>query len=346
MPLFLIIFFLIFDSIHGQAHLYASFSPLPSDGITVEESQKDKARVNLAYSNSIYDNVGVLYACTGNESFFSNRSLQNGSVVYMGGKACLAAAHCHGGEVFSYKVGFEVSGKKVEYYKVAHFIKHPKYKERVCYDVAVLILEKKVEGLGGICPNYTFPKQGMYKDGKHLFTYVGYGAECFCNNWFEMSADGRRRAEQSYLYHCAMFSERSVPVILSTPYGYFNTVKADAYYNSTAPRRPLIPYEAKCSSGMSGGMMFHAEMGFVGIINGTRHQIFESGYVSVYLKLAYVINCIISVCEFFCPFVSMGHLNANITGYGACVRSFPLSACRDFIEEKRREFDSSDDFDV
>lgn len=343
MNFILVLFFLIIDSVCPKAQIYASFSPVIPDGMTVEESLTDRARVNLAYSNPMYDNVGALYFCARNEYFFSDSIAQAGSVVYIGGRMCLSAAHCRQEEISlnsSYKVGFEVSGKKIERYDVIHFWVHPKYEENKLYDIAVLILDKNVQGLDGIQPNYTNFAEGLYEDGSHLLTYIGYGSEISSNYWFEMPLDGKRRGEQSYLRNvrCNLCQ----PVIYSTPYGYSNKVTEEQYRNNSATRRPLIHYQAKGSTGMSGGMTVHPVDGFIGITSSTQIGLYKSTTLFVYLVLVQFVRNSMDLFELFFPSVPLMYPNMRITNYGLVEKSVPLSVCKDFIEEKRKEFEGLD----
>ena len=337
----LAIFFLTFSTFIFKAHtLYASYAPISPAGITVEESLKDKSLVKLAYSNPLYDNVGTLSArnASGQESLLGNEFTKGPAVVYIGRKTCLTAAHCYEGDGLSYDVGFEISGRDMQYYHVVHFITHPKHKENYHYDIAVLILDQEVEGLDGLVPNYEFSKPYKYIDYKHLLTYVGYGAEISDNNWFEMPLDGKRRAQQAYVNYCCMEPKR--PGLYSTPSGYYNRFREGA---SIIPYkgRPVIHYEARSRQGMSGGAALHTEKGFVGIIFGHQGPCRWPFHINAYLCVSFCIRFCIEFIEIFCCPIFLLRPNTSIISHGVCIYSVPLGAVKDFIEECREEFDNT-----
>ena len=247
--------------------IFASYEPVPLDD---EHTRTDVALVELAYSHSAFDNVGML------KGYIKERLTGyifdpkcHATAIYIGEKFgkgfCLTCAHCRPHD-FSpssesttyYDVVFEINGQKKNHYKVADFIPHPQRAQNPCYDLAVLILEKPVTELKGLKISEDFSRSQTFLDYQHLLTYVGYGVRISDNNYFLM-IDEKRRAINAYTEEC---STRPQDLgIYSTPYGQYNKSKTS---------RPLIAYEVASRDRMSGGGAINTKHELVGIIRGTQ----------------------------------------------------------------------------
>ena len=318
------------------AKIAASYAPIPNIDIDIEESRKDESLVQLAHSKPVYDNVGILYRYIIEKDEITNPIWPSscGSAVYIGEKFgkgfCLASAHCcfkfrYFSDEAGYEVGFEIANKRVECYRVKHFFVHPKYKEYNDYDLAVLVLDRPVEGLDGLKINYEVSKQQVFEDYQHLLTYVGYGVKLFGNNWFTLS-DEKRRARQCYTHNCSMIPQSLG--IYSTPYGQ---------YNKSKTTRPLESFEAHSREGMSGGGVINEKDELVSINKGTRtpEQPFNI-MTSLYFSCALFSNCILTGINLLCCSIPL--FNTGITIPGAYTQSVPLGACKDWIEAVQQQY--------
>ena len=85
----------------------------------------EKAQIYAAYQNPLYDNVGKLeYRGT------SKTVCGRGSVVYLGGRTCLTAAHCIVDlESCTRVVSFENGDGKFIDYAIESIVVHPDYKK-------------------------------------------------------------------------------------------------------------------------------------------------------------------------------------------------------------------------
>ena len=255
----------------------------------VEASLKDESLIQLAHSNPLYDNIGMLYYHYASNKTPSESDRQyRASVVYIGNGLCLTAAHNPWNTphhffkygYYDYSVCFEIEGKKTPYYQVIDVIIYPDYADNHFYDIAVLILNKPVDGLIGLNPNYDFSKTVFFSDYQHLLTYVGYGMKLLYNDMFCLS-DHKRRAKQAHTQACCMKPE--LLGIYSTPYGSSNDLKSE---------RKLIPYEAKDRPEMSGGAVIHPEYGLVAIISVHTNLKCKNEF-SLYLCCLELINLVV-----------------------------------------------------
>lgn len=94
----------------------ASYAPIHQTN-NIEQSLKNESMVALAYSNPIYDNIGMLYYSNADgkplkDSDFSFLA----SVVYIGDGICLTSAHARKKSFYTVcehnAVCFEINGKR------------------------------------------------------------------------------------------------------------------------------------------------------------------------------------------------------------------------------------------
>lgn len=294
---------------------------------------KDEALVQLAYSHLSYDNVGELYWYITNHITGITLGGKCASATYIGGKTCLASAHCERKPArFSlepisihYEIAFEIAGQEKKRYKVKNFISHPNYEQNHKYDLAILILEKPVEGLKGLRISEEFSNPLAYTDYQHILTYVGYGVRVFDNHYFLM-ADQKRRALRAYTQ---VRSYKPTELgIYSTPY---------VQHNWTTTTRPLIAYEVGSRGGMSGGAVLNANYELEGIIYGTLFPNI-TWQQSLYNAMAFVISIIPSVIDACCyPMPYFASFPAT-SSPGTRTKSIPLAPLKDWIESVQRQY--------
>ena len=309
---------------------FASYALAP----TSEEvdTLKDEALVQMAYSNSSYDNVGELYNYRKNHCTHMTLKLKLGSAVYIGDKVCLCAAHCELSppSKFSlepvtqyYEVAFETKDRERTHYKVKKFIPYPQYKKNNNYDLAVLILEDHVKELNGLRISEEFSTEEAYDDRTHLLTYVGYGGHFSDDGYFYMTSH-KRRATRAYTQFCALTS--NALGIYSTPHGQYNQSKAS---------RPLIPYEARTRQGMSGGAAINCNDELVGIIFGL--MIPSSWQKTLYSIGAMAINIIPSFIDTCCcPMPMLNRFPENF-GFGTRIKSIPVAPFKGWIKAMKNQ---------
>ena len=293
---------------------------------TALSTEEENELVSLAHSKPVFNNVGIL-------SFriqWNSKLKTNGSVVYIGGRTCLTAAHCKNSDYFSYSVGFETKTQEFEYYKIEQFIEHPEYKNNENYDLAVLILDRPVEGLGSIKINNDFSRYKGFEDYQHLLIYVGYGIKFWANNWF-ISTDDKRRAYQAYTYYCSV--KPKFFGIHATPYGQIN-----APPDKPKIKRPIGKYEIPCRAGMSGGGVFNEKEELVAIIAGTIDYPRPFNFrIDTYLIFARLANELIFFINLFCKcptFVT----DTDIMIDGSHTHSTTIAPLKDWIESVQRQY--------
>jgi hypothetical protein len=286
----------------------------------VEESLKDVSLIELAHSNSHYDNVGTLYYSNDltekkDESQFRSKA----SAVYIGDGICLTAAHVRLNNI-NHAVRFEINGRKTSLYHISEFIIHPNYEENDFFDIAVLVLDKPVDGLDGLAPCYEFSKEHRYlADYQHLLTYIGYGVKLIGNDWF-YCADQKRRALQAYTYGCNINPTKLG--IYSTPYRNSNTLTGN---------RATIPYEEKGRESMSGGAVIHSKYGLVSIFAGTK-ELKDRRSLFRYTSLFFIcfINIVLEQIDYYLfPVI---FINKTFSSNTSVMWSIPLDPVKDWIE--------------
>ncbi len=315
----------------SYSFVFASYAPMPiSEEI---DTFKDEALVQLAYSHFSHDNVGELYWYNTNQTTGITLGFMCGSATYSGGKICFASAHCGDKPTRSslepvtihYEIAFEIAGREKKRYKVKEFISHPQFEQNPKYDLAILILEKPVEGLSGLKISDEFSNTKYYKDYQHILTYVGYGVRVFDNHYFLM-ADQKRRALRAYTQVCSL--KPNELGIYSTPYGQ---------HNWATTSRPLIAYEVGSRDGMSGGAVINANYEVVGIICGTLFPN-VTWQQTLYNAIASVISIIpasITVC--CCPIPYFADFPAT-SSPGTRTKSVPLAPLKDWIQSVQRQY--------
>ncbi len=282
--------------------------------IDIEESRKDKSLVRLAHSKPVYDNVGGLFF-----NWLIGRKAA-GSAVYIEGKTCLTCAHCY--HPFINEVGFELRNQKTKYYKIKHFIVHPEFQKNIYYDLAVIILDRPVEGLDPLKISNDFSKSQTFKEGQHPLTYVGYGLKLFGNNWFHI-ADGKRRAKRAHTQYCKVDTKKFR--LVSSPYGRIVASGKD---------REFEPYEVCFCEGSSGGAVFNSKDELVALNKGIFY--IPSVFDVAYLCISYVINIIpvfIDAWFFTFPALSTAHVERGVQ-----TLSTPLAPLKDWIEAVQQQY--------
>ncbi len=296
------------------AKIAASYAPVPTVDIDIEESRKDESLVRLAYSKPIYDNVGRL--CF--DRLIGKKGVA--SAVYIGGKTCLTCAHCYDHSITD--VGFEVNNEETTYYKIKYFILHPDFEKNTNYDLAVIILDRPVEKLNPLKISNDFSRSQIFEDRQYLLTYIGYAVKPLWNDWFYI-ADGKRRAKQTHTQCCLVESNRFG--IFSSSYGQLTTTGVD---------RDFEPFEAYLCEGSSGGAVFNSINELVGIHKGILTSV--SIFYSAYVYMLYVINIIpifINALIFNFPV-----LNSTQMKRGVRTQSTPIAPLKDWIESVQRQY--------
>ena len=315
--------------------IFASYTPVS----TSEEIDtfKDEALVQLAYSDSLHDNVGELYRYITNHITGITLGYSYGSTTYIGGKTCFTSAHCEQ-QLFKfslepvtvhYEVVFEINGQKKKPYKATQFICYPQYKQNHKYDLAILILEEPVAELKEFKISEEFSNSQTYENYQHLLTYIGYGVKVFDNNYFLME-DNKRRALRAYTQECSLRANDLG--IYSTPYGQYNRSKAS---------RPLEDYEVGSREGMSGGAVININHELVGIIRGTQFPNQFSWQQSIYNAIASVINIVplsIDACCYPMPYFASFPATSSP---GTRTRSIPLAPFKTWIDGIRQQYDDT-----
>lgn len=292
----------------------------------MKESLKDESLINLAHSNRHYDNIGMLCYCNDSINEMDESKFRSkGSAVYIGNGICLTAAHTRLNDLNN-AVRFEINGRKTPLYHVSEVFIHPNHEENEAFDIAMLILDKPVDGLDGLEPCYEFSEEHRYLlDYQHLLTYIGYGVKLIRNDWFYI-ADQKRRALQAYTYGCD-----TTPTdlgIYSTPYRNSNTL--------TGNRAP-IPYEAKSRESMSGGAVIHPRYGLVSIFAGTRNLKYNK---TPSLFISSTLLCCMNIAlelinDYLC---TVRLLNETFVVDTTILWSVPLYPVKDWIEGIRATY--------
>jgi hypothetical protein len=313
--------------------LYAQFAPNFSPDMSLEDSLKEESFVQIAYSNRYYNNVGIL--CYAN--FYKNETSfdvmeQGGSAVYIGGRLCLSAAHCCRGHS-KFKIGFEGEDRQKVYYDVLECILHPQYKKNsnsvFVFDIAILVLDRTVAGLEGLKPCYIFKKEQGYVDYLCLTTNVGYGLHNFAFDWLQ-NEDGQRRAIRSYLDF--LENKEGSLMLYTAPYGYLTNWEE---------KRKLLPFEGASRQGMSGGAIFHDNLGLIGIHVGSKFYIEKRTYlIYFYLKMSQFLNIFFII--YYNLFDHFLILSNSIRHESICGTSVSLATCKDWIEEHRVKYGMDD----
>lgn len=323
--------------------IFASYAPVP----LFEEMNtfKDEALVQLAYSQPLYDNIGMLHVSITNDITGITLSGRLSSAIYIGGKICLTSAHCEckpfkyslESVTINYKIAFEIAGQEKKHYKVKKFISHLEYEQNDEYDLAVLILEEPVAGSTGLRISDEFSKSEKYEDEEHLLTYVGYGAKILDDHYFLM-LDDKRRALRAYTQEHSL--RKTNLRIYSTPYGQ---------YNWSTKSRSLVDYEAGSRGGMSGGAVINSNGELVGIIYGTQfsdcftwQQSLPDLVANVVASVLNIIPLTINVCCCPMPFLASFPLSSSP---GTRKRSVPLAPFKAWIEEIRSQYEDTHHMD-
>ena len=304
--------------------IFIIMKEIASCSYTTLSEKEENAFIDFAYSKSAYDIVGML-------CIIDTDKLQSiGSAIYIGGRTCLTAAHCKNPHCPNYSVGFETKTQEFTYYNVDHFIVHPEYKSNENYDLAVIILDRPVEGLDSLIINNDFSAEKVFRDYQHLLTYAGYGVKFCWDDWFVSTNDDKRRKRwtcQAYTDFCSVKPKHFG--IHATPYGQFNKTKR---------KRPVEKYEIPCRQGMSGGGVFNEENELIAIIAGTIPQSRPFNFmIDTYLFFARCANALIFFINLFsnCPtFV----VDTDIMIDGSHAHSTTIAPLKDWINSVQLKY--------
>lgn len=303
----------------------------------VKDTLTDVSLIRLANSDPLYDNIGRLESiCLGpcDEEYITG----NASAVYIGNNQCLTSVHGYPRELPNCSVEFTANGKTYKH-KILNFTPHPKYNENNSFDIALITLESGVPALDGLKPYYDFNKYGIFEDGKHLSTYIGYGSGAFCGNFCIYNGncchmDSNRRAVKANLKHHLQYTSNNEGFFMSSPSGYDNKLEN---------KRKLIQNEAGSRGGMSGGAVIHEQYGFIGITKGTNFGELEKRILlhekpcgaALYLCLAGWTNQLLQYCCLPCYF------NIHLEKSGSSIVSVSLShpEIKNWIENNRCDYE-------
>jgi hypothetical protein len=333
------------------------------------ETHTATAALELAHSDPLYNNVGVLYI----DSILPARA----TVTYIGGRTCLTAAHCFQGSVMrdhsffwnlflslmyqcnawfkpQLRVAFEVNDE-IKHYSVRNYSVHPAYAAKESHvDLAIIQLDRvpdrDADGLTGLPLCYDFGTkvenfERVYEDitiknrGEHIpnqLTYVGYGGCCTAS---------LGQLENMYNMRTAC---RSVLMCVTRATGMYTLVSAGRGINLhslgkdmyESKRRPLLPFETGVLGGMSGGPTL-CEGSVVGI-NAASTSDCVALDDQKEMNLRWYKNFCIQLVNFFIPPLWLHPISTYPVDevlFGTMNISIPLGPHKEWIEDTKREFD-------
>ncbi|MES2252832.1 MAG: trypsin-like serine protease [Pseudomonadota bacterium] len=301
---------------------------------TIKETLTDKASLELAHSNRVYDNVGRLWLRSG------KRLNGNGSVNYLGGLTCVTAAHCVVDEnkkfIMLFDVFFELADGRIDSYEVESVIVHPSYMTNTLCDIAVLKLKKPVSGLNGALLDYSYGKKQEVVSDFPEVTFVGY-CKPYSDVEYRCDFDQKKRAAKSFLgftrYHnnelqglCAFPHRASIKRS-----SYIMSFFVDVWRSS----RTAMPYELGIKQGMSGGGAFKDDL-MIGVNMG--HNDEDAWWFDSYIE--YWIPRIDSWLDYFRGCCDIPHLRfPEHLHEGRVPMVMPLGAVEEWLEGWRQKFD-------
>ena len=308
----------------------------------------DKAMLDLAYSERDFRNVGALHAIYTSPCCSSVRQ-KIASVVYIGGKTCITNAHCleadfwdiEGYFLARHQVSFELSRGIHTFFGVMEHVVHSDYLKADYNDIAMICLDKTVDGLHGLIPDYSFGKNEPYVVDStcNQLTCVGYGHSGDDDSVF-ITNDSFRRAFQTELFYIQKPENLKETIRLSMPnksvcsLPYKCNVQLMGTKNFKTVSRERFTNESLMREGMSGGAMLY-NGGFVGI-NASMFYGLTAPYdhAKQYI-LSYTNKC---MNGFLWPFF---RLRVFFPFEGSATYSVPLGMYEEWIEGYRAKFDGA-----
>lgn len=303
---------------------YGHQNLLQVNQIHVTESIREESLISLGYSNSHYDSIGSLHylsALTDKREgpHFSLLS----SAVYIGDFYCLTAAHNYRDHNEKYAVCFEIQGQKTKFYPVKKIIPHHLYKVdrlRDAFDIAILILDEKVEGLKDLAINYEFSTINRnFQNEEYPLIYVGYGVRFLSGGLFQY-LDGKRKALRASTSCCYPKKDH-----------YFGIFSKSFNFKSSHEKNTTILYESIGRPGMSGGAVIDPKKGLVAIFSGRYIQLDSNNFLNIMIK-----NFSEYINKVFFENKS-NYFQFKINEYyfvdSSAMHSVPLGPLKDWIEE-------------
>ena len=299
----------------------------------------DAEMLQLGYSTSGAQNVGALYSVYKAPYHSCEQIYKRATVVYIGGVTCLTAAHCmrdesscfgyfDPGEYFkiSDKVSFEINGIHT-YFDVKHCKIHPDYDGTQLHDIAILCLDRIVDGLDGLEPDYSLGTRNLEwnRNCQDVLTYIGYGQGGNDSDYC-ISVDDKRRACQSRLLKV------QGPIIMSQPYHACLDITSATMW--TLYPRKAFAYESIARPAMSGGATLLNDA-FVGLNVGESYT-FLPWCTGVLFNSYYYVN----TCINFFMIGNLPWLRCIYPAVGAVSGSVALGPHEQWIKDWKSTYDS------
>ena len=309
----------------------------------------DSASIKLAYSDSVYSNVGRLYECEADVAPGLMPKNSHGSVTYWREGLCFSAAHCFHSNDKKYKVSFELANGMVDFYDVEKFIIHHTYNLDTYSDLAILRLKGPVNGLKELSLDFEFDAydKGLTDELKEL-VYIGYGTSYDGLDYMKKSNDGCRRACRTRVFQILDFVSNtfSPHILMSQPYKlcvYEVFDEKGEFKKYRCSIRDLFEDEIFLQHGMSGGMTYHKKFGLIGIsVMGT--EMFMSPINKYLIKIIPYFDCALGVGRMFCV---IPHLKRHPNFYTGRVNlSIRLSEYSEWIKESKDQLLNGDLVDL
>ena len=223
-----------------------------------------------------------------------------------------------------------------------NYVVHPDYQSSDYNDIAMVCLDKIVDGLSGLAPVYSFSKDEYYMVDplRNQLTCIGYGHSGDDDSLF-IANDSFRRAFQTELFYVhvpdhskgILWGAMQNKCISSLPYKA--DVKLVSARKAQIVPRSRFPNETLMRQGMSGGAMLY-DGDFVGVNAIMFYGLASSSDESRQYILSYINPCLdIFIWPFGCC------LRKSFPFEGAVTYGVPLGMYEEWIEQYRTRFDGA-----
>ena len=308
-------------------------------GTTLEDlDSRELLQVQAAYQKPIYNNIGKLVR-RGNDGHI----YPLGSVVYIKNRICLAAAHCMvNRENIDLSVEFESEGSLKTYNIIKSRI-HGKYViTNLNHDIAILKLDRCMEGIEGVEPYYDYEAKVDFIDdvesgvnnNPDILTYVGYGSSTMVSMEFMVYPKTFRKV-------CHGYAMQSCRNFIASGYNRMRSIKTAvdiANKTRTWISRDPIYLEVIPTKGMSGGGVFDENDHFIGLISGEKALPF---YKRSLINRVRFLNTVIVNFRLCLPIPLIPYPYFCEQGNG--MKSASLGYHKDWIEQNISEFTKDDE---
>ncbi len=299
---------------------------------------RELSQVQAAYKKPIYDNIGKLVRRGSDGHIYPL-----GSVVYIKNRICLTAAHCMvNRENIDLSVEFESEGSLKTYNIIKSRI-HGKYViTNLNHDIAILKLDRCVEGIEGKDPYYDYEAKVDFIDdvesginnNPDILTYVGYGSSTMVSMEFMVYPKTFRKV-------CHGYAMQSCRNFIASGYNRMRSIKTAAdIANKTRTwiSRDPIYLEVIPTKGMSGGGAFDENDHFIGLISGENAL---SNYKKSLINRVRFLNTVIVNFRLCLPIPLIPYPYFSEQGNG--MKSASLGYHKDWIEQNISEFMKDDE---